>query len=104
MSLRDLSDTSLLAGFVRVTRQGHAITAALIAHILEIEHRQLYRDRGYDSMRGFLVVEHHFSEDAAEKRLQAAHTVRRWPQILERIADGRLHLSAICMLSPHLDE
>ena len=104
MSLRHLSDSSVLAGFVRIIRQTHAITAALIAHILEIEHRQLYRNLGYDSMRAFLIVEHHFSEDAAEKRLQAAHVVRRWPALLARIQDGRLHLSAVCMLSAHLDD
>jgi 5-methylcytosine-specific restriction endonuclease McrA len=104
MFLRSLSDSSVLAGLARVVRQGHAITAALIAHILEIEYRQLYRNMGYDSMRAFLIVEHRFSEDAAERRLQAAHAVRRHPELLERVADGRLHLTAVGMLSAHLDD
>jgi energy-coupling factor transporter ATP-binding protein EcfA2 len=104
MFLRNFSDSSVLAGLARVVRQGHAITAALLGHILEIEHRQLYRNMGYDSMRAFLIVEHHFSEDAAERRLQAAHAVRRHPELLERVADGRLHLTAVGMLSAHLDD
>ena len=103
MSLRNLSDSSVLAGLTQIVRQSHAVTAALIAHVLEIEHRQLYRDMGYDSMRAFLIDEHHFSEDAAERRLQAAHAVRRHPELLERVADGRLHLTAVGMLSAHLD-
>ena len=103
MSLRSLSDSSVLAGLTQIVRQSHAVTAALIAHVLEIEHRQLYRDMGYDSMRAFLILEHHVSEDAAERRLQAAHAVRRHPELLERVADGRLHLTAVGMLSAHLD-
>src|SRR4029079_275378 len=76
----------------------------LLAHILEVESRGIYRDQGYDSIRAFLVVGHHFSEDAAERRLQAAHAVWRHPELLERVADGRLHLTAVGLLSAHLDE
>ncbi len=104
MSLRNLSDSSVLAGLTRLVRQSRQITAALIAHILEVELRQLYRDMGCGSMREFLVSQLHFSEDAAERRLQAAHAVRRHPMLLERVADGRLHLTALLMIAPHLGE
>lgn len=46
----------------------------------------------------------HFSDDAAFKRIRAARTARRYPQIFEMIADGRLHLSAVVMLAPHLTD
>ncbi len=104
MSLRNLSDSSVLAGLTRLVRQSRQITAALIAHILEVERRQLYRDMGCGSMREFLIRQLHFSEDAAERRLQAAHAVHRHPMLLERVADGRLHLTALLMIAPHLGE
>jgi len=104
MSLRHLSDSSVLSAFATLVWQNQQITAALISHILEIEHRQLYRDLGYGSIRSFLIGEHHLPEDAAEKRVQAAHAVRRFPRILDRIADGRLHLSAVLVLSGSIDE
>jgi len=44
------------------------------------------------------------SEDAAFKRIRAARIARRLPVILDAIADGRVHLSGVVMLAPHLDE
>ena len=44
------------------------------------------------------------SEDAAFKRIRAARTARRFPAIFAAVADGRLHLSAVVMLAPHLTE
>jgi hypothetical protein len=46
----------------------------------------------------------HLSEGAAYKRIAAARTARRFPVILEMLAGGRLHLSAVCLLAPHLTE
>ena len=42
------------------------------------------------------------SEDAAYKRIQAARAARRFPSIFEDMAEGRLHLAAVCLLAPHL--
>jgi hypothetical protein len=42
------------------------------------------------------------SEAEAYLRIAAAHAARRYPAILEMLADGRLHLSAIALLAPHL--
>jgi 5-methylcytosine-specific restriction endonuclease McrA len=42
------------------------------------------------------------SEDSAAKHLQAARTARRFPILFPALAEGRLHLSAVVMLSPRL--
>ena len=44
------------------------------------------------------------SEDSAAKRIRAARAVRRSPEILPALADGRLHLSAVGLLAAHLTE
>jgi hypothetical protein len=44
----------------------------------------------------------HLSEAEAGLRITVARAVREHPSILERLADGRLHLSGIAMLRPHL--
>ena len=44
------------------------------------------------------------SEDAAYKRIKAARAARRFPLIFEAVADGRLNLSGVCLLAPHLTE
>ena len=55
-------------------------------------------------MVAFCVGEFHLCEQAAFKRIRAAHAARRFPEILEALEDGRLHLSAVVLLSPHLTE
>jgi hypothetical protein len=42
------------------------------------------------------------SEDVASKRIQAARLARRFPALFAMLADGRLHLSAVVLLAPHL--
>jgi hypothetical protein len=44
------------------------------------------------------------SADATQKRIQVARTSRRFPQLLECLASGRIHLSGLNLLSPHLTE
>ena len=40
----------------------------------------------------------------AFNRIEAARAARRFPIILELLADGRIHLSAVRLLAPHLTE
>ncbi len=44
------------------------------------------------------------SEDAAFRRVRAARVARRFPVILQRVADGELHLTALTLLAPHLTD
>ena len=46
----------------------------------------------------------HFAEHAAFNRIEAARAARRFPIILTLLADGRVHLSAVRLLAPHLTE
>ena len=55
-------------------------------------------------MYAYCVGELRLSEDATWKRLQAARAARRFPALLPAIAEGRLHLAAVCLLAPHLTE
>ena len=77
-------------------------TAILLSRIAEVDRRRLYAGEGYSSMHGYCVHELHFSEDAAYRRVTAARTARQFPALLVAVADGRLHLTAVLMLAPHL--
>jgi 5-methylcytosine-specific restriction endonuclease McrA len=48
------------------------------------------------------VREYAMSEDMAYKRIRAARTARRFPSALAMITDGRLHLTAVVLLTPYL--
>ncbi|HYM81994.1 MAG TPA: hypothetical protein VEY91_11380 [Candidatus Limnocylindria bacterium] len=53
-------------------------------------------------MHAYCLHELHLSEEAAFKRIRAARTARRFPAIFPAVAEGRLHLSAVVMLSSYL--
>src|SRR4029079_7569017 len=44
----------------------------------------------------------HLSEHAAYGRIEAARAARKFPIILDRLADGSITLTTICLLSNHL--
>ncbi len=46
----------------------------------------------------------HLAEYAAYNQIEAARAARRFPVILTLLAEGRVHLSAIRSLAPHLTE
>src|SRR5262245_42238187 len=79
-------------------------TADLVAHIAEFDARKLYLEDGYPSMFAYCVAELKLSPDAAGRRIQAARVAQRFPAVLDALDDGRLNLTAVGLLSPHLTE
>ena len=101
-SLSHLADSTLSNGLGAAFAQEDTATANLLAYIDEFDERKLYVPAGYPSMLDYCVGKLGRSRDAARKRIHAAHTARRFPIIFELVAGGRLHLSAVVMLAPHL--
>jgi hypothetical protein len=103
-SLSHLSDHTLLRDLAALVARDRTTTAALLAHIAEVDARQLYLPAAYPSMFAYCVRELRLSEEAAFKRIHAARVARRFPAIFEALAQGRLHLSSVVLLAPHLTE
>ncbi|HYM82351.1 MAG TPA: RuvA C-terminal domain-containing protein [Candidatus Limnocylindria bacterium] len=101
-TLTHLSDAVLLRSLTALVAQDCATTAALLAHIAEVDARKLYLPAGYPSMHAYCIDELRLSDDAAYKRIQAARAARQFPALLTALAEGRLHLAAVCLLAPHL--
>jgi hypothetical protein len=100
--LTHLSDASLLSDLHALLARERTAAAAVLAHIAEVDARRLYLPAGFPSMFAYCVGQLRFSEDAAYKRIQAARTARQFPAIFTALAEGRLHLAAVCLLAPHL--
>ena len=101
-SLSHVSDAALARDLAAAAAHDRASTANLLAHIAEFDARKLYRPAAHPSMFSYCVGELGLSEDAAYKRIQVARTARQFPAIFPAVADGRLHLTAVLMLAPHL--
>ena len=99
-----LSDPLLLSSAADHAGRERAAAADLLADLAEIDARKLYLPAGYSSMFAFCVGDLRLSEDAACKRITVARAARRFPAIFPAVAEGRLHLSGVVLLAPHLVE
>jgi hypothetical protein len=97
-----VSDDALSRNLEVCVAHDCAGTADLLADLGEFDSRRLYLPAAHSSMFSYCVDELHFSEDSAYKRITAARVARRFPAIFPAVAEGRLHLSAVVMLSPYL--
>ena len=101
-SLSHLSDQELLRRLVALVARDRATTAELVAHVAEVEARRLFAPKGYACMYEYCVRELHLPEDAAIKRIRVARVARQFPAVFAALAEGRLHLTAVFLLSRHL--
>ena len=101
--LKRLSDTALLAGLQRVVSASQAAAAQVVAHLAEVERRDLHLKAGYSSMFRYVTEGLGFSEGAAYRRIQVARLSRRFPQVLGLIGSGRLHLAGAALLAPMIN-
>ncbi len=101
-ALRRLDSDVLLRQFASVQARSRVNTAEVIVHIIEVHRRKLWRAAGRSSMYKYCIQVMHMSEAEAFRRVKAARVGQRFPVVLEAIADGRLHLTAVVLLAPHL--
>jgi len=101
-TLDGLPNAQLLERVRELVQRGNAVEAELLAHLAEVDARQLYLEEGCSSMFVYCQRVLHFAEGVAYKRIQAARAARRHPEILEAVRRGELHLTAVGLLAPKL--
>jgi hypothetical protein len=103
-TLQSLSDDELLHRLLELTQQSRRVEADLIAHIGEVDHRRLYARDACSSMFSYCVEVLNLSEAESYFRIAVARAARKHPGLLTMLGDGRLHLSGIATLAPHLTD
>ena len=98
-----LSDDVLLLRLAEIVRDVRRVEADLVAHIAEVDERRLYLREACSSMFCYCVERLHLSEPETALRIVVARATRRHAGLLDMLRDGRLHLSGIALLAPHLD-
>jgi 5-methylcytosine-specific restriction endonuclease McrA len=97
-----LTDTELLEHVQRCATSERDATARLLAALTEVDARRLYLGQGCSSLFTYCTQILHLSEHAAYGRIEAARVARKFPAVLDLLADGSLHLTALSLLAPHL--
>jgi hypothetical protein len=100
--LQSLSDDELLLRLSELMRESRRVDAELVAHIGEVDDRRLFAREACSSMFVYCIEVLHLSEPEAYLRIGVARAARRHPVLLVMLGDGRLHLSGIAVLAPHL--
>src|SRR3982750_4721193 len=98
----NLSDAQLLDEVRALSERERQATGQLIACLAEVDARRLYRAESCSSLFSYCTQVLHLSEHAAYGRIEAARAARRFPVILERLAEGSITLTTVCLLAPHL--
>ena len=76
--------------------------ADVIGLLGEIVARRTFVPEGFADPRDYCVRALRMSADQAVRRLRAARTAHQFPSLLPAIADGRLGVTAVNTLGPHL--
>jgi len=97
-----LSDDELTSAVGRLASSQREITVTLVAHLMEFEARRLYLPAGCTSMFVYCTTVLRLSEHEAYHRIEAARLVRRFPIVLDMLAEGTLTLTTARLLSQHL--
>lgn len=100
--LRSVADDVLLRRLAELTRDSRRVEVDLVAHIGEVDARRLFAREATPSMFVYCTERLHLSEAEAYLRIAAARASREHPELLVMLGDGRLHLSGIARLAPHL--
>ncbi len=102
--LESLSITELSRGAEKLVSRERRYTAALIAHLAEISRRKGHLELGYKTLFDYCVIRLRLGKGAVWNRTQIAGISRRFPQILEHLAEGKSSLSSLGVLAAHLSE
>ena len=101
-SVRGLSDDQLVAGLNSLAAGERETTAELVAHLAELDTRELHLRAGYGSLFTYCRDALHLSEHEAYNRIEAARAARRFPVILDLLAAGSVNLTTVRLLARHL--
>ena len=99
-----LSDPDLVAEIARLAARERHATAAVIRILIEFDRRRLYLAEGYSSLFAYCTQVLHYSEHGAFNRIEVARAAARWPQLLDCLEEGSLHLAGARLLAPHLTD
>jgi len=100
--LSTLSNADLDLEAKRVAQVERDATVELLQLLMEIERRDLHLALGHSSLFVYCTRILRLSEQSAYRRITAARAARRFPRLIEFLADGSLTLSSVSLLAPQL--
>jgi hypothetical protein len=101
-SLTHLSNEVLDRDLPTKAAREKSATAELLAYIAEFDERKRFLPAAYESMLAYCTGELGLSRDEAKQRIHIARAGRSCPGVFEALEQGRIHLTGLRLLAPHL--
>ncbi|HRK07597.1 MAG TPA: HNH endonuclease signature motif containing protein [Pseudobdellovibrionaceae bacterium] len=90
-----MTDKELHSKLLSLVREERRLLADILIHLKEVERRKLYCDHKRTSLFDYAVKELGYSEDQAQRRIEAMRLIKDLPEITPAIRDGRLTITNI---------
>lgn len=103
-ALSSVSDLELRERLSAAVSTERVAAADVVYHLAELDRRKLYLEDACSSLFAYCVERLGYSEDGANKRVRVARLAQRFPQVLDELASGEVHLTGLFLLSGHLTE
>ncbi len=98
-----MNDQDLLQALKSTLKQERNLQAQFLRHLSEVDERKLFLPK-HTSLFQFCVKELGLSEASTCKRIQVARLGRQYPEILEKIAAGKLTMTNASLLAPQITQ
>lgn len=102
--LDKLTDANLLALMHRVYRRSRQENAELVRILVAIRERRLHLKKAHPSLFAFCLKVLGMSNASAHRFSVAARLAAQFPDLIERIASGEIHLSTVVLMRHHLTQ
>ena len=98
-SLKGLSDRELINRLRNLVKKEQTSTIDILAHLAEVDRRQLYVGYGYSSLSDYCVSHLGYGESSAWRRVSAARVVKNFPEVYDLLKKDQLTFSGVILLS-----
>jgi len=99
-----LNNTSLLKRLKQLMMNERKVQSLFISHLAEVDRRRLYAVEGFSSLCSYCVQVLGLSESSALKRIQVARLSRKFPQVSWLLEEGKISLTALSRVAPHIKD
>src|SRR5262245_38826115 len=100
--LSSVSNQELLELLSSAARAERLASAEVVAELAEVDKRKLYLDAACSSLYSYCMERLGFSEDEAMKRVRVARLVQAFPEALDELETGRIHITGLFLLSRYM--
>ncbi len=97
-----MPDKELLHSLKILARDERRNLPRILIRLAEVRRRDIAVERGYHSLYDYCRKELRWSESETARRIQAAKVARDFPVLYPLLWCGRLSLSTVSILAPHL--